>query len=93
MPIVSFMLHCNRLIAAMQTSPLPLASGIHKVFGDDEAADRCAPTKGTSMSKTAAIGLAPSNTLFGRLLATIDRLLMKSAEIANRNGDLPRFGL
>jgi hypothetical protein len=45
------------------------------------------------MSKTAAITLAPSNTLFGRLLAAIDRLLMKSAEIANRNGDLPRFGL
>ncbi len=45
------------------------------------------------MSKTAVIALAPSNTLFGRLLAAIDRLLMKSAEIANRNGDLPRFGL
>ncbi|MGY4478166.1 hypothetical protein [Bradyrhizobium sp. USDA 3364] len=45
------------------------------------------------MSKTAAITLAPSSTLFGRLLATIDRLLMKSAEISNRNGDLPRFGL
>ena len=45
------------------------------------------------MPKTASIGLAPVNTLFGRLLATIDRLLMKSAEIANRNGDLPRFGL
>ena len=37
--------------------------------------------------------LQPSGTLFGRLLATIDRLLMKSAEIANRNGDLPRVGL
>jgi len=45
------------------------------------------------MSKTASIALPPSGTLFGRLLATIDRLLMKSAEIANRNGDLPRFGL
>ena len=45
------------------------------------------------MSKTAAIALAPSNTLFGRLLAAIDRLLMKHAEIANRNGDLPRVGL
>jgi hypothetical protein len=54
--------------------------------------------KGTSMSKTTAIkttaiALAPSSSLFGRLLATIDRLLMKSAEISNRNGDLPRFGL
>ncbi|MBR0694982.1 hypothetical protein [Bradyrhizobium lablabi] len=45
------------------------------------------------MSKTAAITLAPNTTLLGRLLATIDRLLMKSAEISNRNGDLPRFGL
>jgi hypothetical protein len=45
------------------------------------------------MSKTAAVALAPSNTLFGRLLAAIDRLLMINAEIANRNGDLPHFGL
>jgi hypothetical protein len=45
------------------------------------------------MSKTATIALSPSNTLFGRLLAAIDRLLMAHAEIAIRNGDLPRFGL
>jgi hypothetical protein len=45
------------------------------------------------MSKTAAIGLVPSSTLFGRFMATIDRLLMQSAEIAIRNGDLPHFGL
>jgi len=45
------------------------------------------------MSKTATIALAPSSTLFSRLLATVDRLLMRSAEIANRNGDLPRVGL
>jgi hypothetical protein len=45
------------------------------------------------MSKTASIALNPSSTLFGRLLASIDRLLMKRAEIAVRNGDLPRFGL
>ncbi|WP_197086965.1 hypothetical protein [Bradyrhizobium sp. LTSPM299] len=45
------------------------------------------------MSKTTALALAPSATLFGRLLASIDRLLMKSAEISNRNGDLPRVGL
>jgi hypothetical protein len=49
--------------------------------------------KGIPMSKSASIALTPSNTLFGRLLALIDRLLMKSAEISNRNGDLPRFGL
>ena len=45
------------------------------------------------MSKTASIGFVPSTTLFGRLLATIDRLLMKSAQISIRNGDLPHFGL
>ena len=45
------------------------------------------------MSKTAAFALAPSASVFARLLASIDRLLMKSAAISNRNGDLPRFGL
>jgi hypothetical protein len=45
------------------------------------------------MSKTAAFGLVPTPTLFGRLMATIDRLLMASARIAIRNGDLPYFGL
>jgi hypothetical protein len=45
------------------------------------------------MSKTASFGLAPQTTLFGRLMATIDRLLMASAQIAIRNGDLPYFGL
>ena len=45
------------------------------------------------MSKTAAIALNPSSTLFGRLLAAIDRLLIKSAAIAVRNGDVARFGL
>ena len=45
------------------------------------------------MSKTASIALAPSSSLFGRLMATIDRLLMASARISIRNGDLPHFGL
>jgi hypothetical protein len=45
------------------------------------------------MSKTASFGYAPPNTLFGRLMANIDRLLMASARIAIRNGDLPYFGL
>ena len=49
--------------------------------------------KGTTMSKTASIGLVPSATLFGRLMASIDRLLMTSARAAARNGDLPYFGL
>jgi hypothetical protein len=45
------------------------------------------------MSKTASLGLAPSTTFFGRLIAAIDRLLMASARTAIRNGDLPYFGL
>ena len=45
------------------------------------------------MSKTASIGFTPSTTLFGRLLAAIDRMLMTSARAALRNGDLPYFGL
>jgi hypothetical protein len=45
------------------------------------------------MSNTASLGLTPSTTLFARLMANIDRLLMASARAANRNGDLPYFGL
>lgn len=44
-------------------------------------------------TKTAAIALPASNSLFARLLAAIDRVLMANAEIAVRNGDLPRIGL
>ncbi len=49
--------------------------------------------KGTTMSKTASIGFAPTTTLFSRLMASIDRALMTSARAALRNGDLPYFGL
>lgn len=45
------------------------------------------------MSKTVAIGFAPSTGLLRRLVVTIDRMLMTSARIAVRNGDLPYFGL
>jgi hypothetical protein len=45
------------------------------------------------MSNIDSIRFAPSNSLFGRLMATIDRLLMSSARISARNGDLPHFGL
>ena len=45
------------------------------------------------MSKSAAIALNPPATLVGRLMATIDRLLMANAAITIRNGDLPYFGL
>jgi hypothetical protein len=45
------------------------------------------------MSKTISLGFAPSTTLFSRLLAAIDRVLMAHARITARNGDLPYFGL
>jgi hypothetical protein len=45
------------------------------------------------MSNTASLHVAPSTGIFGRLMAIIDRLLMASARIAVRNGDLPYFGL
>jgi hypothetical protein len=73
--------------------PVALVFGIHRLVPDHEAELLRATKKGTTMSKTTAIGLLPSSTLFGRLLATIDRLLMQSAQIAIRNGDLPHFGL
>jgi hypothetical protein len=45
------------------------------------------------MSKTATATFASSNGIFGRLMASIDRLLAASARISARNGDLPYFGL
>jgi len=45
------------------------------------------------MSKTASLGFTPSSTWFSRLVSVIDRVLMANARIANRNGDLPYFGL
>jgi hypothetical protein len=63
-----------------------------KLAPDDEA-DTAATQERDMMSKTASIALNSSSTLFGRFLAAIDRLLMTSARIAVRNGDLPRFGL
>jgi hypothetical protein len=47
----------------------------------------------TTMRKTASIGLLPTNTLLGRFMAVVDRVLMANANAAIRNGDLPYFGL
>ena len=77
----------------MQTSPLFVAFGIHNLPLFNEAERLRYFRKGTSMSKTASIGFVPSSTLFGRLMASIDRLLTASSRIAIRNGDLPYFGL
>jgi hypothetical protein len=51
------------------------------------------PSQGDKMSKTASLGLTASASLFSRFMAIVDRLLMASAAIAIRNGDLPYFGL
>jgi hypothetical protein len=45
------------------------------------------------MSKIASATFIPSNSVFARLIASIDRLLAAGARIAVRNGDLPYFGL
>ena len=45
------------------------------------------------MSKTATIALPVSDTLFGRVVAKIDALLMAWAESNIRNGDVPYIGL
>jgi len=45
------------------------------------------------MSKTLSLAPAPSSTLFSRLLAIVEKVLMTNAQIAHRNGDLPYFGL
>ena len=45
------------------------------------------------MSETATIALPASETLFGRLLAKFDALLMAWAEANIRNGDVPHIGL
>lgn len=42
------------------------------------------------MSRTASIAFAPSSSPFGRLFATLDRLLLAYAEMTIRNGDIPR---
>jgi hypothetical protein len=45
------------------------------------------------MSKTASLGYTSSNGILRQIVAFIDKMLMKSAQISARNGDLPRFGL
>ena len=45
------------------------------------------------MAKTVALPLVQPVGLIGRIIATLDRVLMASARAAVRNGDLPYFGL
>jgi hypothetical protein len=77
----------------MQTKPLSWHLVYIKSLSKRRDGPRLPATREPKMSKTAAIALSPSSSLFGRVLAAIDRALMASAKIAIRNGDLPRFGL
>jgi hypothetical protein len=45
------------------------------------------------VTKSISISLLFSNTLLGRFMSVVDRLLMANAKAALRNGDLPYFGL
>jgi hypothetical protein len=47
----------------------------------------------SQMSKIATIALSPANSLFGRFVAALDRILMASANAAVRNGEPTYFGL
>jgi hypothetical protein len=76
----------------MQTDELQLASGMPRLVPVQIAA-AASSEKGTKMSKTASFHAIPAASLFGRIMATIDRWLMASARIAIRNGDLPYPGL
>jgi hypothetical protein len=42
------------------------------------------------MSNSISVALAHPSNPFGRLFATIDRLLLAYAEMTIRNGDVPR---
>jgi hypothetical protein len=88
----SFNFALQKILAAMQTKDWLVASGIRRL-GPDQNTAHGASWKGIPMSKTASLGLTNNSSLFGRLLASIDRALMASARISIRNGDLPRFGL
>jgi hypothetical protein len=45
------------------------------------------------MSKAAVVDFSESTSIFSRLFSLVDGLLMKSAKISQKNGDLPYFGL
>jgi hypothetical protein len=85
---VEFYVRCKIFHAAMQTNELRLASGIPM-----SGTARLLSIARNAMSKTASLGFTPSSTWFSRLVSVIDRVLMANARIANRNGDLPYFGL
>ena len=87
------MLHCTYQNAAMQTKALSWYLVYIKLASRRTGVSATPRNQRVNMAKTASIALSPSATLFGRLVASIDRLLMAYAEMNIRNGDVPRFGL
>ena len=87
------MLHCTDQNAAMQTKPLFWYLVYITSFWETTGWPVPPGNQRANMSKTATVALTPRTTLFGRLLAVIDQVLMANARIAIRNGDVPRFGL
>ena len=87
------MVLCGRFDAAMQTNALFWHLAYITSVPELEAVIGAAPTKGNTMSRSASAALnAPSSSnLFGRLFATLDRLLMAYAQMSIRNGDIPRY--
>jgi hypothetical protein len=87
------MLHCNEQHAAMQTNALHLVSGIHKKSSKEIDWQSPLLNQRMRMSRSATVSIRPPATVFSRLVATLDRVLMTNATIAARNGDIPYFGL
>ena len=77
----------------MQTKPLSWYLVYIKSLSTDETAIAAPRNLRVKMSKTATIALPASDTLFARLLAKLDGLLMAWAESNIRNGDVPYIGL
>ena len=76
----------------MQTNGLLLASGMPRLVCRIPAI-RWTVNKGTKCPRPPLSASRLPPRLFSRLMAIVDRLLMASARVAIRNGDLPYFGL
>jgi len=77
----------------MQTNPLFWYLVYIKSLPTVETAVAASHNLRVKMSEIATIALPASDTLFARLLAKIDALLMAWAEANIRNGDIPCIGL
>jgi hypothetical protein len=83
---------CNAHIFCCYANSIVVAGIWYAYVTRDETA-QLPPNRATTMSKAASIPFGPSTSVFSRIISVIDRLLMASARTANRNGDVPYFGL